>query len=48
MKGFGFMYFVWKIGFFESFSARSFWCFAEDARKFWRFWQGVQSSVYRI
>ena len=33
---------------FVLFSARSFWCFAADARKFRRFWQGVQSFVYRI
>ena len=45
MKGFGFMYFVWKIGFFESFSARSFWCFAADAHRFFRGFGCLNPSI---
>ena len=47
-EGFWIYVFCMENRVFESFSARSFWCFAADARKFWRFWQSVQSSVYRI
>ena len=45
MKGFGFMYFVWKRGFSDSFSARSFWCFAADAHGFFRGFGGLNPSI---